>query len=66
MTQSSASPRTDASADDTHCDEPFSMRAERLDMLFAATRLGIGDCPTWIVHALEAEERADPKPRAEN
>lgn len=56
--QSSISPRIDVVANDPHGTALSSTRAERLEMLFAAASLGIGECPSWIIQALEAEERA--------
>lgn len=63
--QSSVSPRTDIAANDPHGTALSSTRAERLEMLFAAASLGIGECPSWIIQALEAKERADRKLYAE-
>jgi len=57
--QSSVSLRTDIAANDPDGTALSSTRAERLEMLFAAASLGIGECPSWIIPALEAEERAD-------
>ncbi len=56
MRQSSVPPRT---ANDLHGTALSSTRAERLEMLFAAASLGIEGCPSWIIEALEANERAD-------
>jgi hypothetical protein len=57
--QSSISSRTGIVANDPHGTVLASTRAERLKMLFAAASLGIGECPSWTIQALEAEERAD-------
>lgn len=63
--QSSISSRNDVVANDPHGTALSSRRAERPEMLFAAASLGIGECPSWIIQALEAEERADREKYAE-
>jgi hypothetical protein len=34
-------------------------RAEHLEMIFAATASGIGECPPWVILVLEQDERAE-------
>lgn len=63
--QSSVSPRIDIATNDPHGTALSSTRAQRLEMLFAAASLGVEGCPSWIIEALEANERADRKLYAE-
>ena len=53
------SPRVDIVPTDPHETALPPTRAERIEMLFAAASLGIGECPSWIIQAFEAEKRAD-------
>jgi hypothetical protein len=38
---------------------PRFTRAERLELMFSAAASGIGECPAWIVLALEHEQHTE-------